>query len=71
MKRRIAIVPVQQTRLAIAGQLRIDVTVGDKQIHPTVVVVIKNFVPQPTLGKLTAATFAAYERSVKEFLPSL
>src|SRR3569832_761938 len=40
-KRRVAIVPVQQSRLAIAGQLRIDVPVRDKQVDPTVVIVIE------------------------------
>src|SRR5262249_29305036 len=40
-ERPVAIVVVQQTRLAIVRQLRINVPVRDKQIYPTIVVVVE------------------------------
>src|SRR6185369_16885018 len=44
-KRRVVIVVVQQSRLPISRQLRIHVAVRDKQIHPTVVIIIEKLRP--------------------------
>src|SRR5262249_33941621 len=53
----VAIVSKQQLRLKIIGKLRVNMTISDKQVHPTVIVVVKEFGSPTNVGQAHGRNF--------------